>query len=171
MPEVAIQVRPLSLGMVTLRGGPEVMAVALRAAGLPGMPERRMSAAAGEVSALWMSPDEAMLTCSRAEAAGLALRMAEAIGDAHGTAIDMSAARQVYELTGPGVRVVLSGLMPVDFDRLAPEEVRRTRMGQIPVALWRYGQGWRLMCFRSVAGYAADLLRIGAGLEAEAARG
>lgn len=171
MPEVAVIVRPASLGMVTLRGSPEVTGPALDAVGLPGTPERRMSVAAGDLAALWMSPDEVMVTCPPGRGGPLAAQLADAIGDSFGTAIDMSAARQAFDLSGPGVRDLLSGLMPVDFDRLAPEEVRRTRMAQIPVALWRQGEGWQLVCFRSVAGYAADLLRIGAGLDGEPAGG
>ena len=161
-----MEVRPVSPGMVLLRGAPEVLGPALAAAGLPGWPERRMSTRGGGAAVLWLSPDEAMATCPREAAAATAARLTAAIGEGFGTALDMSAARQVFALTGPGVRTVLSGLMPVDFDRLDPAEVRRTRMAQIPVALWREGGGWRLMCYRSVAGYAADLLRIGAGLEA-----
>lgn len=167
----SVRIRAITLGMVTLRAAPELAVQVVAAAGLPGLPERRMSTRKGEVAVLWMSPDEVMVVCPLGAGAGLASRLTEAIGDGHGTAVDMSAARQVFELTGVGVRGVLAGLMPVDFDRLAPEEVRRTRMAQIPVALWRYGEGWRLACFRSVAGYASDLLHIAAGLEPAPAGG
>lgn len=158
-----VSIRPVaSLGMVVLRGGPEMLGPALVAATGCAMPERRMKTASGEVTAMWMSPDEVMVTCPPEDTSAVLARLTVAIGGEFGTAIDMSAARQVFDLDGAGIVDLLAGLMPVDFARLAPTEVRRTRMAQIPVALWRHGDGWRLMCFRSVAGYAADLLRIGA---------
>ncbi len=162
---------PVEIGMVALRGGPDVTGPALRAAGLPDAPERRMSVRAGALAALWMSPDEILVTAPREEVDALAARLTEAIGDSFGMAVEMSAARAVFALSGGDVQTVLSGLMPVDFDRLAPEEVRRTRLAQVPAALWREGDGWRLMCFRSVAVYVEDLLRLGAGQGAARAGG
>ena len=64
-----------------------------------------------------------------------------------------------FDLQGPGAQGALAKLCPVDFAALAPSEVRRTRMAQIPAAFWRHGDGWRILCFRSVAGYAEALLR------------
>ena len=171
MPDGAVAIRPIAIGMVTLRGLPDVTGPALQAIGLPGVPERRMRVAANGLAALWMSPDEVMVTCGPGEGAAVAGRLRDAVGDAFGTAIDMSAARQAFALGGGDVSDMLSALMPVDFDRLAPEEVRRTRMAQVPVALWRDGDEWRLICFRSVAAYAEALLRSAAQAEGRPAGG
>jgi sarcosine oxidase subunit gamma len=46
----------------------------------------------------------------------------------------------------------------VDFVTLAPGELRRTRAAQVAAAFWREGDGYTLVCFRSVAGYVMGLL-------------
>ena len=53
---------------------------------------------------------------------------------------------------------VLKKLCPVDIDRLAPGELRRSRAAQVAAAFWQDGQGYTLVCFRSVAGYMMGLL-------------
>lgn len=154
-----IRIEPLStVGMVTLRGDFALLGPTLSRIAGCAMPETRLSAEAGGNRLMWMSPDELLLTCARDDAAGLAARLTDAFGEGHATAVEVSDARAVFALSGDGVETMLSKLMPVDFDRLDPSEVRRTRMAQIPAAIWREPDGWRLMCFRSVARYAADLL-------------
>jgi len=43
-------------------------------------------------------------------------------------------------------------------DRMEPDELRRTRIAQVAGAFWREGDGFTLVCFRSVAGYVMGLL-------------
>jgi sarcosine oxidase subunit gamma len=148
-------------GMITIRGDlAELAGPVARVAGC-AMPERRLSTRAGGRTLLWMSPDEAMLICPRDEAAGLAADLAFATGDVFATVVDVSDARAVWDLTGP-VEDVLSTLAPVDFAALEPSEVRRTRLAQVPAAFWCEGDGWRLVAFRSVAGYVEGLMRVAA---------
>ena len=150
MAEVA---RVHGLGMVTLRGDPAELA---DAAGLPP-PEMRMSARADGEALLWMSPDELLLVCDDAPARAAAL--VDALSGRFATVADVSDARAVFDVTGPDAAGTLAKLMPVDFGALAPEEVRRTRMAQVAAACWREGEGYRVVCFRSVADYADALLR------------
>ena len=52
----------------------------------------------------------------------------------------------------------LRKLAPADIDRMEPDELRRTRIAQVAGAFWREGEGFTLVCFRSVAGYVMGLL-------------
>lgn len=142
------------VGMITLRGEIGLLA---KAAGL-SVPAQRMSVVSKGCRLNWMSPDELMLICPHAEVADRVAGLNAALSGNFATVADVSDARQVIDVVGKGAEDLLAHLMPVDFDRLAKGEVRRTRMAQVPAALWREGDGWRVVCFRSVAGYAAALL-------------
>jgi len=133
--------------MVTMRGDPSELA---RATGLdaPGM---RLSTTDGADSLLWMSPDELLLICD--DAPTRASRLADALYGSFAAVADVSDARAVFDLAGPGATATLAKLMPVDFAAMAPGEVRRSRLAQVPAATWRHGDGWRIVCFRSVAVY------------------
>ncbi len=64
----------------------------------------------------------------------------------------------MFRIEGDKARQVLAKLSPVDFDRLEPGELRRTRAAQVAAALWQQDGGFTLVCFRSVAGYVMGLL-------------
>ena len=66
---------------------------------------------------------------------------------------------------GAFAREVLGKLMPVDFsaDAFGPGQIRRSRMAQVPAAVWMTGEdAFRVVCFRSVAQYVFDLLKTAA---------
>jgi sarcosine oxidase subunit gamma len=148
-------------GMITLRAaaGTPGLAEAVAAAtgcALPGV--RRMVRGEGGAAG-WMSPDELLLIVPRERlAAGLEAVGARLAG-AHHLAVDVSEARAVFRVEGPRADQVLRKLCPVDLDRLEADELRRTRLAQVACAFWREGEGFRLVTFRSVAGYALELLR------------
>ncbi|MFO6463348.1 sarcosine oxidase subunit gamma [Jannaschia sp. KMU-145] len=158
MSDVTVEALP-PLGMITLRGDLDTLGPAVTDVTGFARPDQRMRTEAGGHGCLWMSPDELLVTCDYDAAPGVAVRLTDALGDAFATVAVVSDARAVFAVTGQGAEAVLSRLVPVDFDRLAPTEVRRTRMAQIPAAIWREGEGWRVVCFRSVAVYAEGLLR------------
>ena len=151
-------------GMILLRadlGDAEVIA-ALAGAGLalPGSGE-----IVGEMGqgTLWMSPDELMNLCAYDEAEATVATLTEALGELHALVANVSDARAVFRLTGEGVAVreVLAKLSPADLRRnaLPQGRVRRTRLAQVPAAIWFAGEHEAvLICFRSVAGYVLDLL-------------
>ena len=145
------------VGMVSLRGAFDVLGPAISTWDL-ALPETRMLVRAGGRAALWMSPDELLLLCDHGEAADLAARLRTAFGDAFASATVLGDARSVFDLRGDGIEGALASLCPVDFARMAPDEVRRTRLAQVPAAMWRDGGGWRVVCFRSVSDYVARLL-------------
>ncbi|MGB3408237.1 MAG: sarcosine oxidase subunit gamma family protein [Jannaschia sp.] len=157
MSDVTVTAMP-PLGMVTLRGTPTVLAKAVETVTECALPSQRMAEISGDCAVLWMSPDEFLVTCPYDAAGGIADRLEVALAGEHATVAVVSDARATFVVTGDGSERVLAKLMPVDFAAMAAREVRRTRMAQVPAAIWRAGDGWRVVCFRSVAAYAQGLL-------------
>lgn len=154
-------------GMILLRGDTGSGAIAAAVQGATGAPVpgvRRVTE--GERGrALWFSPDELLLLVPHGEAAGLAAAITDRLRGEHVLAADVSDARVLFRLDGTGVREVLAKGAPVDLSPRAfgPGDLRRTRLGQVAVAFWCTGQdGFALLCFRSVADFVEDWLRLAA---------
>lgn len=164
------QVREIGpLGMITLRartGTPGLEAAVLAATGC-ALPAVRRIVRQGARAAGWMSPDELLLIVPYAEVAAVLSGIAEALQGQHHLAVDVSDARAVFRVEGPRADQVLRKLSPVDFDRLEPGELRRSRAAQVAAAFWAEDGGFTLVCFRSVAGYVMGLLSVSARPGAE----
>lgn len=153
-------------GMVTLRGDLSdkklVKAVKAHAGAVPG---QREIALKGEHGAAWMNPDELFLLCPHGEAAALVDSLNAALSGTHFLAVNVSDARAVFEVSGTSAREVLAKLMPVDFaaEAFTQGMIRRSRMAQVPAAVWMSGEeSFTVVCFRSVAQYAFDVLCVAA---------
>lgn len=162
------QVSELGLaGMITLRGTLEDagFAAAVTAATGCEMPGLRGITSAGDNSLAWMSPDELLWLCPHDQAQQLADDLAQALSGQHAMVSNVSDARALFEVSGPAAREVLAKLCPVDMSpaAFAQGQLRRTHMAQIPAAIWMSGDtSVRVICFRSVAQYAFDLLTVAA---------
>lgn len=151
-------------GMLTLRGklDDKAIAAALKKATGTTAPGPRQMVTKGDTSVLWFSPDEALVICPRADLKAKQEALSAALGNAHALVADMSDARATFRISGDDahVREVLARLCPIDMTTFQVNEVRRTRLAQIAAALWMPEPGEvHLVCFRSVAQYAFDLLR------------
>ena len=99
------------IGKINLWGAPSDTAF-MAAAGkalemvLPTGPNR--SARRGDVTALWLGPDEWLLICPPGEEAALACSLSEALGCAHAAVTDVTDARTVIRLTGNKARDLLA---------------------------------------------------------------
>ena len=151
------------LGMIVLRGDLATLAPAVEAETGCAAPEQRMLTRSGEAACLWMSPDELLLTCPHGEARGLARRLAERLTGEFATVAEVSDARVAFDMAGPQADAALARLTPANLREIAPAEVRRSRLAQVAGAFWREGDGWRIVCFRSVGTYVETLLRNAAG--------
>jgi len=83
----------------------------------------------------------------------------------HFLAVNVSDARTFLRIFGSGAREVLAKVCPVDLspEGFTPGMFRRTRMAQVPAAFWLDEAGnFHLICFRSVADYAFELLKVSA---------
>jgi sarcosine oxidase subunit gamma len=149
--------------MITLRGklsDPAVSGALTAVSGL-SMPGQRGIAVEGETRLAWMGPDEALLILPRAGLDAALSGLTERLGDAHALVADMSDARALFRLTGEdaALRDTIAKVAPVDMVAFPAGEIRRTRLAQIAAAFWMPQEGTvELVCFRSVAQYAFDLL-------------
>lgn len=156
-----VQVEDAGLtGMVALRADLADAAVvkALSAAGI-AVPNQGQKLG----DAFWMSPDELMILCAYETAEAQVAGLSKALSGMHHLALNVSDARVLFRLHGPGaaLRETLAKLTPSD---LRPKvfgvgSVRRTRLAQVPAAFWLAEPDVaELICFRSVADYVFGLL-------------
>ncbi len=148
------------IGMILLRAKADVpgLAEAIAAASGCAVPEKRRIVLNGDRAAGWMGPDEYLLILPYAEAASAVKVIGEKLAGQHHLAADVSDLRVVFAIEGAKAADVLRKLTPADLGALAPGELRRSRIAQVPAAFWPEGEGFRLIAFRSVAGYVQGLL-------------
>ncbi len=147
------------LGMITLRArGVKALDKAVKAVTGTKLPAQRRIEVKGDHACAWMSPDEYLLILPYPQVAEALVVLAKALAGEHHLAVDVSDARATFRIEGDKAVEVLRKLSPVDFDRLEPGEVRRTRAAQVAAAMWKQDQGFTLVCFRSVAPYVMGLL-------------
>lgn len=150
-------------GMITLRG--DLGAKKLRAVctDLTGVtfPEQGKAKAEDGKGLCWMSPDELLVLVPYAGVGDAVAQIDTALAGTHYLAENLSDARALITLSGPFAREVIAKLAPVDLhpDSFGPGDFRRTRLGQVAAAFWMDdAQVIHVICFRSVADYAFDLL-------------
>ncbi len=155
------------LGMIVLRG--DLAASALQkaavAAGGVNMPEMRHINTQGQAGIAWMSPDEVLILCPYDEVPLRLTNLQNATAKLHALAVNVSDARAVFQVKGPHAREVMAKLAPVDLapGQFTPGIFRRTRMAQVPAAFWMPDdETFQIVCFRSVAQYMFDLLKVAA---------
>lgn len=151
------------MGMITLRGDLASIpfATAIADATGCGVPQTRQMTTSGDVSVLWMSPDELLVLCSYDGAADLTAKLAQGLSGSHALAVNVSDARACFDLKGAGLRDVFAKLTPANLgaDALPVGEVRRTKIAQIAAGFWLTSDDTaQLICFRSFAPYMYDLL-------------
>jgi sarcosine oxidase, subunit gamma len=154
-------------GMITLRGdlASKPMKSAAGAAAGTDLPEPGRIAGNASGGLCWMSPDELLLLCPYETVGTTLARLQTALQGQHALAVNVSDARAVFRVSGPHAREVLAKLCPVDLapDAFGPGSFRRTRMAQVPAALWMIDDAtFQIICFRSVAQYVFDLLKVAA---------
>ncbi|MCV2875664.1 sarcosine oxidase subunit gamma [Rhodobacteraceae bacterium XHP0102] len=164
---VSVTELPLQ-GMITLRADLAQKSVATAVKAITGlaMPAPREIVEKGGYGIAWMSHDEVMILCPAAECSAHVATLDKKLAKLHHLALDMSDARAVFEITAPNagaLRDTLAKLMPADFhpDTFGMGELRRSRVAQAAAAVWLTSpKTARLFCFRSVAQYVHDLLRV-----------
>ena len=163
--EGAVRVQEMGLvGMITLRGdhGDAKLKAAVKDITGTTIPGQREITVTDGRGAAWMSPDELLLMLPYADVHDALATLATKLAGTHHLAANVSDARAVFCLEGDSVREVIARLCPVDMSPAAfgPGIIRRTRMAQIPAALWMTDDSTiNVVCFRSVAQYAFDLLK------------
>lgn len=150
-------------GMISLRGdlsAKPVRAVLATVTGsdMPGIGKISIN---GDNALCWMSPDEVLVLVPYSSVQKVMQTIHDALSEIHYLAVNVSDARALIKVSGPFARDVIAKLAPVDLhpDSFAPGDFRRSRLGQVAAAFWMTESNtFRVICFRSVADYAFDLL-------------
>ncbi|MGV6812298.1 MAG: sarcosine oxidase subunit gamma [Brevirhabdus sp.] len=151
-------------GMISLRGDLAAAAVkkAVKAATGLQLPNT-LEYVAGEANAIaWFSPDELLILTPYDEAEAMTASLSGLLAGKHHLVLNVSDARALIRVSGRALADVLAKLTPMDVSASAfgPGTCRRTRLAQIPVAMWMPAAGRvELVCFRSVSGYAFEALK------------
>ena len=153
-------------GMIDLRGdiGDRKFVVATKKVlgfDLPTNP--RHSTSKTKITALWLSPDQWLITCPRDQTAKIADKLKTNLADLHSLALDVSDARSIIRLEGEGARVVLMKGAPVDLTlpEITDGFVRRIRFAELAALVHVVSIKPELIdvyVFRSYAPYAWDWL-------------
>ena len=104
-------------GMIDLRGDSgdkKFVAACKKVLGLslPVMP--RQSTGKKDITALWLSPDQWLVTCPRDSSVETAQKLQAVLSGIHSLVVDVSDARSIFRLEGDGAREVLMKGAPVD---------------------------------------------------------
>ncbi len=152
-------------GMITVRGdlASKEMAAAVKTATGAAVPALRKVTSGDKASVAWMSPDELLVVVDYDQAEATVSQMNEALKGSHALVANVSDARAVFRVSGDGSRDVLAKLAPVDFaqEAFGADDIRRSRIAQVPAAVWGNDDGsFEVICFRSVAQYVFDVLKV-----------
>lgn len=128
-----------------------------------GMPDPLGLSTSDTAWIAWMAPDEVLIALPHGRGAEALSSLTHAMGDRHHLALDVSDMRAAIRLEGAAVREILAKVAPIDAATLPLNTVRRTRVAQVPAALWLSDpETAHVICFRSVAAYVFDLLSLSA---------
>lgn len=127
-------------GAIDLRLRPdnvEAMRAAAECLGLPLPTAPRTSAQRGNVTALWWSPDQWLVTCPRMDARALATRLAAALAGQHAMVADVSDARAIIRLHGADARETVMKGTSIDLLAIKVGDgfVRRAQLAELAVAI------------------------------------
>ena len=151
-------------GMIDLRGlgsDRKFLAAAKQVLGLDLPKAPRTSSVWGDVKALWLSPDQWLILCTREKAPALQGELAKALEGILSLAVDVSDMRCIIRLEGEGVRETLMKGCSLDLigNDYAPGTVRRVRFAEIAGLINVVEDNViDLYVFRSYADYTWDFL-------------
>jgi len=164
-PNTYVSIREISeRGMIDLRGlasDRKFMAAAKAVLSLDLPKQPRTSATWGDVKALWLSPDQWLITCARAKAQSIADELAAALSDIHALGVNVSDMRAIIRLEGMRVReVVMKGsTLDLTNESYMPGTVRRMRFAEVAALLHIVEENTvDIYVFRSYADYCWDFL-------------
>ena len=147
---------------IGLRAEPGTEAhAALAAATGVGLPASvgQVAGGADGTAVIWSGPDEFLLVAP--EGTELLDDLVDALGQAPGQVVDLSANRTVIELSGPSARLVLEKGCPADLHprSFGVGTAITTVLGPVPVLLWKTAEDtFRLLPRASFADYTARWL-------------
>lgn len=163
-PTVKLSEEPF-VAMVDLRADPDgpaaTQAAAILGLELPTTPSTYVTN--DTLTAIWMGPDEWLITGGTRSAATLETQLRTAVSEDGGAAIDVSAQRTTLRLSGPDARDVLAkgcslDLHPKVFTKGTAAQTMLGLAGVVLIALDDAGTDYRILVRASFARYLADWL-------------
>lgn len=94
-------------GQIDLRCGPEAFAAIAGVLGCEPPAEANTTRSAGQVTMLWLGPDEWLVLVPGGEETALIGRLRAALAGQHAAVTDVSGARMLLRLSGPNAREVM----------------------------------------------------------------
>ncbi len=155
---------PPALRLV-LRGGPDVLAAAADAVGLPRSETPCRAVRNDGRAALWLGPDERLLLGPADAGPEMRGLLQRALAGMPHSLVEISHAQTAFELSGAQAAVALNTGCPLD---LAPasfpiDMCTRTVFAKAQVVLWRTGhETFRVETARSFAPYVTKILALAA---------
>jgi sarcosine oxidase subunit gamma len=151
-------------GKIDLRGDPHArgfMAAVGRALDLLLPSEPCTSAARDQLGALWLGPDQWLLTCPAGDVPGLLASLREALAGVHAAITDVTDGRVAFHIAGPSAREVLAKGCPLDLHARAfpPGRCAQSLLAKAPVLIHlvddhpEQGPGFDVYVARSFAHY------------------
>ncbi|HXP72562.1 MAG TPA: sarcosine oxidase subunit gamma family protein [Stellaceae bacterium] len=154
---------PLLLNLRGDAGAEAFRSAASGALGVAPPVEPNTVASRGEISVLWLGPDEWLVTAPSESAGELTERLGAALSDLHHSLIDASAGRIVLELEGVEARAVLAQGLSLDLRPRAfgPGRCAQTGLARVPVILQQIDATPRFRVFvrASFAPYVTEWLK------------
>lgn len=157
------QVPPAS--RFVLRGGPQALVAAVGALGLPRSDSPCRAVRNDGRAALWLGPDERLLTGPAEAATEMGDSLQRALAGMPHSLVEISHAQSAFEVSGSGAATVLNTGCPLDLDSpLFPVDMcTRTVFAKAQIVLWRTGpETFRVETARSFAPYVTKILALAA---------
>ena len=153
-------------GMIDLRGDSgdkKFIAACKKVLGISLPTTPRESTATKNITALWLSPDQWLITCPRVSSVEITQELQSALSGIHALVVDVSDARSILRLEGDGAREILMKGAPVDLttDDYGKGYVRRLRFAEMAALVHVISDTPEiidLFVFRSYGQYAWDWL-------------
>ncbi|HET8728937.1 MAG TPA: sarcosine oxidase subunit gamma family protein [Alphaproteobacteria bacterium] len=118
--------------------------------------EPNTATASGGVTALWLGPDEWLLTAAPGEESALAAKLREALSGVHAAVIDVTENSTVLRLSGPRAGDVLAKGCPLDLhpSAFAPGRAAQSLIGPVDATIHQTAPGvYEIYVRRSFAEY------------------
>jgi sarcosine oxidase subunit gamma len=164
---------PFSQVDLRARGG--AVERAARCLSIPALPAANRFVATPLGDCFWLGPDEWLVIGPHSSRAASLERLERAVGSEDGAVVDVSSARVILELRGPGAREVLASCCAIDLHPrvFGSGQCAQTLVAKAPVLLGQMDDTptYRLFVRPSLASYVVSWLADGMeGVRAEALR-
>jgi sarcosine oxidase subunit gamma len=142
---------------------------------IPALPTANRFVATSAGDCFWLGPDEWLVVGPHSSRAATLERLERAVGPEDGAVVDVSSARVVLELQGPGAREALASCCAIDLHPrvFGPGQCAQTLVAKAPVLLGQMDEtpAYRFFVRPSLASYVVSWLGDGMeGVRAEALR-